>query len=209
MFLEDGEDDDDEDAFDAFEAAQKRRSQHRRGDILDDDDDDDFDDDEDDDDDAHESFLVRHVRSIVTIVLLLMLVAGLAVFALSDSGQRTLARLNVTLPLKSEVYGRLGYESYQAGDFAQAGARYERALARDPGSYDYASSAAMAYVALNETDKAAAMLKRCVELKPTAVEPYIYLLNLYPDVTARPWEIAQLLQQGYEQTGDARLKPAT
>ena len=104
------------------------------------------------------------------------------------------------------MYGKLGYESYQSGDYARAGALYERALARKPDSYDYASSAAMAYVALGEKDKAAAMLKKCAELKPNAVEPYVYLLNLYPDVAGRPWEVAQLLQQGYERTGDARLR---
>ena len=63
----------------------------------------------------------------------------------------------------------------------------------------------MAYLRGRDTDKAAAMLKRCAEISPMLLEPYIYLLNLYPDAAQRPWDITQLLQQGYQQTGDARL----
>lgn len=200
MFL----DEEDEDEFDAFEAAQSRGGKSRR-DLDDDDLDDDFDDDDDDD---REGFLARHVRGIVGLVLFLVLLAVLAAYGLSEPGQKSLAKLNVTLPLKAEVYGKLGKESYQAGDYAQAGAYYERALAREPASYGYASSAAMAYVNLNDTAKATAMLKKCVELNPDAVEPYVYLLNLYPDAKTRPWEITQLLEQGYQKTGDVRLNTA-
>jgi hypothetical protein len=49
------------------------------------------------------------------------------------------------------------------------------------------------------------MLKKCVEINPTLLEPCIYLLKLYPDAAQRPWDITQLLQQGYQQTGDSRL----
>ena len=54
-------------------------------------------------------------------------------------------------------------------------------------------------------DPAAAMLKRCAEISPMLLEPYIYLLNLYPNAAERPWDVTQLLQKGYENTGDSRL----
>ena len=49
------------------------------------------------------------------------------------------------------------------------------------------------------------MLKRCIQIRPDALEPYIYLLNLYPNAAERPWDVTQLLQKGYENTGDSRL----
>ena len=52
------------------------------------------------------------------------------------------------------------------------------------------------------------MLRKCVQIRPEAVEPYIYLLNLYPNANSRPWDVAQLLKKGYELTGDERLKDA-
>lgn len=208
IFLYDDDDDiEDVDAFDAFEESQSRptRSAAPTRRVLPDPDDE-FDDDDDDDDEEGEGFFSRHLRGIIGIILFLALLAGLAIYALSEPGQRTLARVNITLPLKAEVYGKLGFESYNAGNYAEAGRLYERALAREPGSYSYASSAAMAYVALGEKEKAAAMLKKCVELNPDAVEPYIYLLNLYPNPNGRPWEITQMIEQGYLRTGDMRLK---
>jgi len=63
----------------------------------------------------------------------------------------------------------------------------------------------MAYLEAGENEKAAAMLKRCAEIDSTKLEPYVYLLRLYPDAASRPWDITRLLQQGYQKTGDARL----
>ena len=42
-------------------------------------------------------------------------------------------------------------------------------------------------------------------IDPAKLEPYIYLLKLYPDAASRPWDVTQLLQQGYQRTGDTRL----
>lgn len=186
-----------QDDFDAFEAAQARRRSRQRG----------LDEDDDLDSEEREGFFHRHLRGLAAVVLLLALVAGLAVFAISETGQRTLAKLNMALPLKAEVYGKLGFEEYQSKNYGQSGIYYERALARDPGSFDFASSAAMAYIADGNTDQATEMLKKCIELRPEAVEPYIYLIRLYPNVDQRPAAISELLEEGYRRTGDARLKP--
>ena len=149
------------------------------------------------------SFFMRHIRGLVGLALLVILLLMFVIFAFSRAGQQSRARVN--LAWSTEAYSQLGYESYQAQQFEQAGLYYERALQRDPDNYSYASSAAMAYVEAKNTEKAAAMLKRCAEISPMLLEPYIYLLNLYPDAAQRPWDITQLLQQGYERTGDIRL----
>jgi len=203
----DAEDDyDDYDAYDdsyeaTYEAVKRRRAKYDEDD--DDLDDDDFDDLEKGGDKG--SFLIRHIRGIVGMILFLVLILVLILYFLSDSGQKSLAHINATLPLKSDIYAGLAYESYQSGDFRQAGVYYERALARSPDNYTWASSAAMAYIADENVDKAVEMLKKCIEIKPLAPEPYYYLLEQYPDASSRPWEITQLLQQGYQTTGDETL----
>ena len=149
------------------------------------------------------SFFMRHIRGIVGLALFAILILMFVIYAFSKAGQQSLARIN--LAWSTEAYTQLGYEYYQAENYTQAGLYYERALQREPNNYNFASSAAMAYVNAKNTDKAAAMLKRCAEINPTLLEPYIYLLNLYPDAAQRPWDITQLLQKGYEYTGDSRL----
>ena len=206
MFMDDVADDyDDYDAYeDRLEADYRSsrrsaaKSQRRR--YHDDDDDDD-----DDERDEDSGFLMRHIRGIVGAILFLVLILVLVLYFLSDAGQASLARINATLPIKSEIYAELGKQSYEAGDFRQPGVYYERALARDPQSYNWASSAVMSYIAEENTDKAVEMLKKCIEINPQAVEPYYYLMTLYPDASSRPWDVAQLIQQGYQMTGDARL----
>jgi len=193
IFMEhDGEEPQDD--FDAFEAAQaQRRSRRQMSDG--------------DEDEEHEGFFHRHMRGVIAFALILALAAGLAVFAMSETGQQKLAKLDIPLPIKPEIYSKLGFEEYQAKNYKQSGIYYERALAREPDSFDYASSAAMAYIAHGDTEKATAMLKKCIELRPKAVEPYIYLIRLYPEADQRPAEVSQLLEQGYQLTGDARLQP--
>ena len=63
----------------------------------------------------------------------------------------------------------------------------------------------MSYEKSGNKEKETEMLKRCIEIAPNQLEPYIYLLNLYPDAAQRPWDITQLLQKGYQNTGDSRL----
>ena len=149
------------------------------------------------------SFFMRHIRGIVGLALFVILLLMFVIFAFSKAGQQSLARVN--LAWNKDVYTELGVKAFQDGQYAQAATFYERALQRDPQNYDYASSAVMAYEKVGNKEKEAEMLKRCVEIRPEALEPYFYLLQLYPDAAGRPWEITQLLQQGYERTGDPRL----
>ena len=149
------------------------------------------------------SFFMRHLRGIVGLALFAILLLLIVIFAFSRAGQLSLARANVAW--SKDAYSTLGYQYFQAGDYSQAGRFYERALQRDPDSYSFASSAAMAYLEAGDNENAAAMLKRCAQIDPVKLEPYVYLLKLYPDAASRPWDVTQLLQQGYQQTGDARL----
>ena len=149
------------------------------------------------------SFFMRHIRGIVGLALFVILLLMFVIFAFSKSGQKSLARLN--LAWSTDAYSQLGYQSYQAERYDEAGLYYERALQREPDNYSFASSAAMAYVESGNREKAAEMLKRCAQINPQLLEPYIYLLNLYPDAADRPWDVTQLLQQGYQIIGDTRL----
>ena len=164
-------------------------------------------DDSEDDEYYEDGFFSRHLMGFILGLLLLLIVGGAVFFIMTDAGQTQLAKLPVNLPVvRAETYGRLGYDAYQAGDYAEAGAQYEHALQKDNKNYSYASSAAAAYIAGQDKDKAAEMLKKCIQLKPDAVEPYIHLLRLYPYALSRPEDITQLIDQGYLATGDARLK---
>ena len=169
--------------------------------------DDDYDDDEDEyvyEDENEGSFFMRHIRGIVGLTLFFVLVFMFVIYAASEAGQRSLAKAN--LAWKADIYGKIGYEYYQEQKYEQAGLYYERALSRKTTNYSYASSAAMAYYTGGKNDKAVAMLKKCIEIDPARVEPYIYLLNIYPDAAQRPYDVTQLIRDGYEKTRDERLK---
>lgn len=104
----------------------------------------------------------------------------------------------------SGIWSKQGYEAYRQGDFSRAGGYFSSALAYSPDSYDYASSAAMSYIAAGDRERGTEMLKACIELNPDAVEPYIYLKNLYEGI-AVPDDVMALLEEGYSRTGDARI----
>ena len=149
------------------------------------------------------SFFMRHIRGIVGLALLVVLLLIFVVFSFFKPGQQMLAKFN--LAWSTDAYSTIGYQRYQDHQYDEAGLYYERALQRDPDNYGYASSAAMAYIEAGNRDKAAEMLKQCARIEPKLLEPYIYLLNLYPDAADRPWDVTQLLQEGYKNTGDTRL----
>lgn len=155
-------------------------------------------------DEESPSFLLRHIRGVMGLSLTALLAIVCLIYVCSSTGQEALAKMN--LAWNPEVYSRIAYEYYEDGLYDMSGSFYEKALSRDPDNYSYAISAASAYIYGENTDKAASMLKRSISLDATRVEPYIYLMNLYPDGATRPWDVSQILQQGYGMTGDERLK---
>lgn len=149
-------------------------------------------------------FFQRHIRGVVGLALLLILLAICVVWAFSPRGQRTLAKVN--LAWTAQPYADLGYEAYRQDSDLLAARYYEKALARDETNYEYAHSAMVAYYEAEEIDSAANMLKKCIAMNPDSPEPYQEMLILYPDAQKRPWEIRELIRQGYERTGNAALK---
>jgi len=162
------------------------------------------DDDFDYEDDEENSFFLRHIRGIMGFSLMALLAAVCLIYIFSQGGQATLAKMN--LAWDPEVYSRIAYQNFQSGAYAVSGSYYEKALARDADNYDYAISAASAYIYAEDSEKAANMLKKSISLDPSKPEPYVYLMNIYPDAATRPWDVSQILQQGYGRTGDDRLK---
>lgn len=150
-------------------------------------------------------FLQRHVRGVVGLSLIVVLVAVLLIWAFSSGGQLALARAN--LAWEAQPYADLGYEAYRQGSYLQAARYYEKAYDREDTNYEYAHSAMVAYYDSGDAESAATMLKACISMQPNSVEPYQELLILYPDAQSRPWEIQELIRQGYERTGDASLNP--
>lgn len=155
-------------------------------------------------DEESPSFLLRHIRGVMGLSLTALLAIVCLIYVCSSTGQEALAKMN--LAWNPEVYSRIAYEYYEDGLYDMSGSFYEKALSRDPDNYSYAISAASAYIYGENTDKAASMLKKSISLDATRVEPYIYLMSLYPDGATRPWDVSQILQQGYGMTGDERLK---
>ena len=172
---------------------------------------DDYDEDDDDEEYAYEEpeeggFFIRHIRGVVGLSLFVIVLAIVAGWAFSGGGQRVLAQAN--LAWQPSVYEQLGYDAYQNGQYAVAAGYYEQALKRDGRNYSYAYSAAVASYMAGDTERAAEMGKKAVEIDATRVDGYQLLQRLYPDASARPWEIQSLIQQGYRLTGDASLNDA-
>lgn len=148
-------------------------------------------------------FLQRHIRGLVALLLLALMGVIFAVWAFSPKGQLVLAKAN--LAWTAQPYADLGYEAYHQDSDLLAARYYEKAAARDPGNYEYAHSAMVAYYEAEEIESAAAMLKKCIEMNPDSAEPYQEMLILYPDAQTRPWEIQELIRQGYARTGNPTL----
>ena len=91
-------------------------------------------------------------------------------------------------------------------DYETAGSYYLKALELEPTDRDTAIYAANAYIRAGNSGKAAEALEYMIAMDPTDVDPYVTLKQLYPDAASRPQRITQLIQQGYEQTGDTRLQ---
>lgn len=175
--------------------------------FLDGEDEEDYDDYEDEEYDFEEpeegGFLIRHIRGIVAFSLFIVVMAILAGWAFSDAGQLALA--NANLAWRPGAYERLGYEAYQQGQYTLSGNYYAKALSRDADKYDYAYSAGVAYYAAEDTARAAEMAKLAIEIDAGDADAYHLLLRLYPAAETRPWEITELIRQGYQMTGDAGL----
>lgn len=167
--------------------------------------------DDDEDDYAYEEaeeggFFLRHIRGVVGLSLFAVVLAIVMGWAISGSGQRALAGMN--LAWRYEVYEEMGYEAYNAGQYAVSANYYAQALNRSTENYSLAYSAGVAYYMNGDTARAAEMGKRAVEINPSNKDGYLLLQRLYPDPAQRPWEIQSLIQQGFRMTGESALNDA-
>lgn len=163
-------------------------------------------DDEDDyefEDREEGGFFRRHIRGFVGLILFVLLATICFVWVSTPRGQTVLAKMN--LAWKPQVYADLAYEAYQNDNNLLAARYYEQAYSRDSDNYTYAHSAMVAYYDADDLENATTMLKICVDLQPNNPEPYTEFLILYPDEASRPWEITELIMDGYQRTGDERL----
>lgn len=152
-------------------------------------------------------FFERHIRGMVGLMAFAILLIVLLLWSLSASGQRTLASVN--LAWRADAYEQIAYEAYQNQNYTLSAAYYLKALAREPDSYTYAYSAGVMYLWNSDPANAAEMAKRAIQIDPTRSDAYKLLVQAYPDVSTRPWEIQSLVEQGYKNTGLEELKPNT
>lgn len=156
-------------------------------------------------DEPEDSFFVRHMRGMVGVMAFAILMIVLLLWALSASGQRALAGLN--LAWRAEAYEQIAYEAYENQNYPLSLEYYLKALSREPDSYNYAYSAGIMYLYNNDPADASEMAKRAIQIDSASPQAYALLVQIYPDVSTRPWEIQQLIEQGYQEPGSEQSNP--
>jgi len=167
----------------------------------------DFDSDDMDDrypDVPRQGFMARHARGLVSLTLLTLTLLIVGYWLIFGAGQRVLGQLY--LSDNPETYIALGDEAEQSGAHEVAGAYYLKALELKPRDRNYAIKAANAYIVAGNSGKTTAAIEKLIAIEPDDVSAYLTLQSLYPDPAARPVKVQQLLEQGYQRTGDARLR---
>ena len=154
------------------------------------------------------NFFVRHIRGFVCLILLLIFSLVVGYWLRFGDGQRVLGQLYISR--NPETYIALAEEASAAGDNEEAGAYYLKALELKgdgfgDGDFEIAVNAANAYSNTGDTGHWAEALEYIIAIDPDYHEAYTVLRMLYPDPAARPQDVTQLLQQGYQNTGDASL----
>ena len=154
------------------------------------------------------NFFMRHIRGFVCLILLLIFSLVVGYWLRFGDGQRVLGQLYISR--NPETYIALAEEASAAGDNEEAGAYYLKALELKgdgfgDGDFEIAVNAANAYSNTGDTGHWAEALEYIIAIDPDYHEAYTVLRMLYPDPAARPQDVTQLLQQGYQNTGDASL----
>ena len=151
---------------------------------------------------------MRHIRGFVTLILLLVFALGIYFWLAFGNGQRLMGQLYISG--NPATYVELGKEAETAGDYAEAGDYFLKALEvrgaeLDSSDRDTAVNAANAYIRAENAGRAAEALEYLIAIDPNDPAPYVTLKQLYPDAASRPQRVTQLLQQGAQNTGDASL----
>ncbi len=150
-----------------------------------------------------QNFFLRHIRGVVCLTLLAIVTLIVGYWLLYGSGQRVLGQLYISSD--PATYITLGDEANEAQNYETAGAYYLKALSLDPTDRNCAINAANAYIRAGNSGGAAEALEYLIAINPDDLAPYVTLKQLYPDAASRPQRLTQLLQQGYERTGEESL----
>lgn len=151
-----------------------------------------------------QSFFMRHVRGIVGMILLVVTAIIVLTWAFTSSAQLVLAQLD--LAWSASAYASLGTEAYDAGQYGEAGHYFDVALSKDGSNAGYAIYAANSYIQGGETSKAIAAVKKLIAIEPDNANYYNTLMGLYGGYENMPDDAKALVDEGYERTGDERLK---
>lgn len=155
---------------------------------------------------AEDRALSRRIKAIVSIALAVgVLMVGIWLM-LTPGGQIVRAQLNLGAP--ASAYKALGDQDLAGGQVQRAADAYYNALKLDQKNYEYAMLVGKTKEMVGDREAAIKAYMICVNLKETAVEPYIRLKDLYKVLgdsqMAENWRA-----QGYAKTGDATLAPGT
>jgi tetratricopeptide (TPR) repeat protein len=155
---------------------------------------------------AEDRALSRRIKAIVSIALAVgVLMVGIWLM-LTPGGQIMRAQLNLWAP--ASAYKALGDQDLAGGQVQRAADAYLNALKLDQKNYEYAMLVGKTKEMVGDRDAAIKAYMICVNLKETAVEPYVRLRDLYKVLgdgqMAENWRA-----QGYNKTGDATLAPGT
>ena len=155
---------------------------------------------------AEDRALARRIKTIVSIALALGILIVAIWLAWMPGGQIIRAQLNLGAP--ATAYKALGDQEISSGQVQRAADAYHSALRLDPGNYEYAMLVGQTKEMVGDRDAAVKAYMVCVGLKPTAVEPYVRLRDLYKvlgdNQMAENWRA-----EGYAKTADATLAPGT
>ena len=155
---------------------------------------------------AEDRALARRIKTIVSIALALGVLIVAIWLAWMPGGQIIRAQLNLGAP--ATAYKALGDQEISNGQVQRAADAYHSALRLDPGNYEYAMLVGQTKEMVGDRDAAVKAYMVCARLKPTAVEPYVRLRDLYKvlgdNQMAEKWRA-----EGYAETADATLAPGT
>lgn len=155
---------------------------------------------------AEDRALSRRIKAIVSIALAVGVIMVGIWLMLTPGGQIVRAQLNLGAP--ASAYKALGDQDLAGGQVQRAADAYYNALKLDQKNYEYAMLVGKTKEMVGDREAAIKAYMICVNLKETAVEPYVRLRDLYKVLgdsqMAENWRA-----QGYAKTGDATLAPGT
>jgi tetratricopeptide (TPR) repeat protein len=155
---------------------------------------------------AEDRALSRRIKAIVSVALAVGVLMVAIWLMLTPGGQIIRAQMNLGAP--ASAYKALGDQELKGGQVQRAADAYHNALKLDPKNYEYAILVGKAKEMVGDRDAAIKAYRVCIDIKPTAVEPYVRLKELYKvlgdNQMAESWRA-----EGYAKTGDATLAPGT